>query len=126
MIADGKLDPQGRKRRALEMMNIWVMMQKTTLFLPISLETIVLCKEKCNSVSRGCNIWSCNTDSNHDYIPAPIYSVPLPVQFSSSVMSESAIPWTAACQASLSITNSQSLLKLTEQAIYWTNLSPIH
>ena len=34
------------------------------------------------------------------------------VQFSRSAVSESAIPWTAACQASLSITNSQSLLKL--------------
>ena len=34
------------------------------------------------------------------------------VQFSCSVMSNSAIPWTAAGQASLSITNSQSLLKL--------------
>ena len=33
-------------------------------------------------------------------------------QFSRSVMSDSAIPWTAARQASLSITNSQSLLKL--------------
>ena len=33
-------------------------------------------------------------------------------QFSHSVMSDSAIPWTAACQGSLSITNSQSLLKL--------------
>ena len=32
--------------------------------------------------------------------------------FSHSVMSDSATPWTAACQASLSITNSQSLLKL--------------
>ena len=34
------------------------------------------------------------------------------VQFSRSVMSDSVTPWTAACQASLSITNSQSLLKL--------------
>ena len=34
------------------------------------------------------------------------------VQFSHSVMSDSATPWTAAHQASLSITNSQSLLKL--------------
>ena len=34
------------------------------------------------------------------------------VQFSHSVMSNSVIPWTVACQASLSITNSQSLLKL--------------
>ena len=34
-------------------------------------------------------------------------------QFSHSVMSNSATPWTAACQASLSITKSQSLLKLT-------------
>ena len=33
------------------------------------------------------------------------------VQFSHSVMSDSATPWTAACQAFLSITNSQSLLK---------------
>ena len=36
----------------------------------------------------------------------------LSVQFSCSVMSSSAIPWTTACQASLSITNFQSLLKL--------------
>ena len=34
------------------------------------------------------------------------------VQFSCSVMSDSVIPWTAAYQASLSITNSQSLLKV--------------
>ena len=34
------------------------------------------------------------------------------VQFSRSVMSDSATPWTAACQASLSITNSWSLHKL--------------
>ena len=35
------------------------------------------------------------------------------VQFSRSVVSDSATPWTAARQASLSITNSRSLLKLT-------------
>ena len=34
------------------------------------------------------------------------------VQFSHSVMSDYATPWTAACQASLSFTTSQSLLKL--------------
>ena len=34
------------------------------------------------------------------------------VQFSCSVMSDSATPWTPAHQASLSITNSQSLFKL--------------
>ena len=34
------------------------------------------------------------------------------VQFSHSVVSHSATPWTAACQASLCLTNSQSLLKL--------------
>ena len=34
------------------------------------------------------------------------------VQFSHSVVFDSATPWTAACQASLSITNSQSLFKL--------------
>ena len=32
--------------------------------------------------------------------------------FSSSIMSDSATPWTAACQTFLSFTNSQSLLKL--------------
>ena len=41
------------------------------------------------------------------------FSVFSSVQFSHSVMSNSlATPWTAACQASLSITNSQSLFKL--------------
>ena len=35
------------------------------------------------------------------------------VQFSYSVVSDSSTPWTAACQASLSITNSRNLLKLT-------------
>ena len=34
------------------------------------------------------------------------------VQFSCSVMSDSATPWTAACQASVSITNSRSVPKL--------------
>ena len=34
------------------------------------------------------------------------------VQFSCSVMSDSAIPWTATCQATLSITNPRSLPKL--------------
>ena len=34
------------------------------------------------------------------------------IQFSLSVMSNSVTPWTAALQASLSITNSRSLLKL--------------
>ena len=40
------------------------------------------------------------------------FSLHLPVQFSGSVMSDSATPWTAALQASLSITNSRSLFKL--------------
>ena len=35
------------------------------------------------------------------------------IQFSHSVVSNSVTPWTAGCQASLSITNSWSLLKLT-------------
>ena len=34
------------------------------------------------------------------------------VQFSRLFMSDSATPWIAACQPSLSITNSQSLLRL--------------
>ena len=45
----------------------------------------------------------------HDLATKP---PPLSVQFSRSVVSDSATPWTAARQASLSITTSQSLLKL--------------
>ena len=41
-----------------------------------------------------------------------LISILLSVQFSCSMLSDSATPWTAARQASLSITNSQSLLKL--------------
>ena len=41
-----------------------------------------------------------------------LYSQRHTAQFSHSVMSDSVTPWTAARQASLSITNSQSLLKL--------------
>ena len=39
-------------------------------------------------------------------------NVPSSVQFSRSVLSDSVTPWTAACQASLSITNPRNLLKL--------------
>ena len=43
----------------------------------------------------------------------PLYSFQFSsVQFSRSVVSDSATPWTAAYQASLSIANSRSLLKL--------------
>ena len=43
-----------------------------------------------------------------------IYTMEYSVQFSPSVVSDSfRPPWTAACQATLSITNSWSLLKLT-------------
>ena len=40
------------------------------------------------------------------------HTSPDSVQFSCSVFSDSATPWTAACQASLCITNSRSLLGL--------------
>ena len=52
----------------------------------------------------------------------------LPVQFSHSVMFDSATPWTAAHQASLSITNSWSLLKLmsTESVIPSNHLILCH
>ena len=41
-----------------------------------------------------------------------LHLVPSFIQFSRSVVSDSEMPWTVACQASLSITNSRSLLKL--------------
>ena len=43
------------------------------------------------------------------------------IMFSRSVVSDSATPWTAARQASLSITNSRSLLKLTSPAVTTCN-----
>ena len=45
-------------------------------------------------------------------LPDPLPAFFNSVQFGRSVMSNSATPWTAARQASLSVTNSQSLLKL--------------
>ena len=42
----------------------------------------------------------------------PPFLLPSSVKFSHTVMSDSATPWTAACQASLSITNTWSFLKL--------------
>ena len=44
--------------------------------------------------------------------PKPHLHLPISVQISHSVMSNSATPWTAACQNSLSFTISQSWLKL--------------
>ena len=53
--------------------------------------------------------WSYNSSFNvFSYCPFQFSSF----QFSYSVMSDSATPWTVACQASLSISNSRSLLKL--------------
>ena len=43
------------------------------------------------------------------------------MQFSCSVMSNSAIPWTAACQASLSITISWNMLKLQLELVMLSN-----
>ena len=59
-----------------------------------------------------------NKASGGDEIPAELFQVlkmmllKCCIQFSHSVISDSATPWTAACKAFLSITNSQSLLKL--------------
>ena len=46
------------------------------------------------------------------YLLLPLCGLSRTVQFSHSVMSDSETLWTAACQASLSIINSQGLLKL--------------
>ena len=59
--------------------------------------------------------WAPNFDLCHNISPRIILllllSVLSSVQFSHSVVSDSEIPWTAARQASLSLTNSWSLLK---------------
>ena len=48
------------------------------------------------------------------------------VQFSRSVVSNSATPWTAACQASLSTTNSSSLLKFMFNVLVVQSNNLIH
>ena len=55
------------------------------------------------------NIWENSTTNTSE---SGVFWIFSSVQFSHSVMSNSAVPRTAARQASLSITNSQSLLKL--------------
>ena len=56
---------------------------------------------------------SCGLHSTCDDFPQVCHLyLPHLLQFSCSVVSDPAIPWIAALQASLSITNSQSLLKL--------------
>ena len=50
-----------------------------------------------------------STFQRHTNRPAPTFSS---VQFSRSVVPDSVTPWSVACQASLSITNSWNLLKL--------------
>ena len=58
--------------------------------------------------------WWCHSTISSSVIPfsSCLQSFPESVQFSCSVVSDSATPWTAAHQASLSITNSHSLSKL--------------
>ena len=56
-----------------------------------------------------CESMNAMTLNNYSYLE---YVINFSVQFSRSVVSHSATPWTAAHQASLSITNSRSLLKL--------------
>ena len=69
-----------------------------------------------HQVERG-GLWK-QTDFQtvHDLSVQPSAGPFSPAQFSRSVVSNSSTPWTAARQASLSITNSQSLLKLTSIA----------
>ena len=52
-----------------------------------------------------------HSSSNWSLVVWPVSSWLFSVQFSRSVMSDSVTPWTAACQASLPITHSRSLLK---------------
>ena len=66
---------------------------------------------------EGCHLWvtqswtrlkRLSSSGSSCTLSQALYSV----QFSRSVVSNSATSWTAACQASLPVTNSQSLLKL--------------
>ena len=53
----------------------------------------------------------CSSAFQADSLLSELPGKPSSVQFSYSAVSDSATPWTIACQASLSITNSKSLLK---------------
>ena len=64
----------------------------------------------CKWYSCSCLYFSWQTKRLSSDVPLG-YSYTTSVQFSRSVVSDSATPWTTACQASLSITNSRSLLK---------------
>ena len=61
-----------------------------------------------NSVHKNVSFWTCIFLWNYMCSWVLFASV----QFSHSVLSNSVTPWTAACQASLSIINSRDLLKL--------------
>ena len=54
----------------------------------------------------------CSSAFQADSLLSELPGKPSSVQFSYSAVSDSATPWTIACQASLSITNSRRLLKL--------------
>ena len=72
---------------------------------PIEVTCVCIWDDSWSCGSRDCGVV--------DFIPFRFSSV----QFGRSVVSDSATPWTTARQASLSITNSQSLLKL--MSIEW-------
>ena len=75
----------------------------------------LLCLAQCCLLLEGF-VKTRDHSSPSDSITIPLDEKPRVVQFSSvqslSCVRLFATPWTAACQASLSITNSQSLLKL--------------
>ena len=66
------------------------------------------------SLNRRMNKWNMvNTMEQYLSLKSNDHQLFSSIQFSHSVARLFVIPWTAACQASLSITNSWSLLKLT-------------
>ena len=85
---------------------MWIFFNKT-LFIKIS-------------GSRSKTRYS-NTSSTLDVQVYNLYTNVCSVQFSHSVVSDSVTPWTVACQASLSITNSQSLHKMSIESVIPSN-----
>ena len=65
-----------------------------------------------HSASENIGIWTSPLESSLDKVTLQLFVIFSSVQFSCSVVSDSVTPWIAARQASLSITNSWSLLKL--------------
>ena len=97
--------------------------QVPNMLLKISREIISERMNRRNQSKTNNQLWIWQvTEVKFDSVKSNIVSV---TQFSHSVVSDSATPWTTACQATLSITNSQ---ESTQTHVHWVGdaIQPSH